>query len=446
MKNCRQFAFLTLLDIYKKGAYTDIALDRIFKNSEINEIDKGLICELVYGIIRKQRTLDALITQLSTKNAQQQPLYLKIILQIGLYQLRYLNQIPVSAAVNTSVELAKINKMPKLAGVVNGILRGYIRKSEIKDPLKLLQNEIEKLGILYSFPDWIIKIFLEQLGIEEAEKLCQWYNKTPTIDLRVNQHLQSLEEVEKQFIEHNIKVARINNLPYALRLTESSGKIEKLPGFHQGWFSVQDSSAQLVSYLLNPQPGEIIIDACAAPGGKTTHIAELIGDVGEIWGCDRYTKRIVKIEENIARLGLKSIKVQVGDSRELSQFTNLADRVLLDVPCSGLGTLHKRPDIRWRQTPEKIKEITQLQQELLTNTATWVKDGGVLVYATCTINKPENEEIIQSFLTQNPQWQIKPPSAHSPCANFVISPGWIKIWPHQYNMDGFFMVKLQKKG
>lgn len=446
MKNCRQFAYLALLEVYKKGAYTDIALNKILTENQINNLDKGLICELVYGIVRRQRTLDHLITQFSTKKAEDQPLFLRIILQIGLYQLRYLNQIPASAAVNTSVELAKINKLGKLSGVVNGILREYIRKSQLNDPLKLPKNEVEKIGILESFPNWMIENFIAQIGLENTLKLCQWYNQTPKIDLRVNILKTSLDDLEKHFLEQNIKVTRINNLPQGLRLDQGSGNIEKLPGFQQGWFTVQDSSAQLVSHFLDPQPGEVIIDACAAPGGKTTHIAELIGDDGEIWACDVYPKRLKKVQENCDRLGLKSIKIQTADSRKLSQFKGIGDRVLLDVPCSGLGTLHKRPDIRWRQTAEKIKEITQLQQELLENSATWVKKGGVLVYATCTINKAENEDIIEQFLEKNPQWEIEKPSFKIPYVNLVESEKWMKIWPHKYNMDGFFMVKLQKKG
>jgi 16S rRNA (cytosine967-C5)-methyltransferase len=446
MKNCRQFAYLALLEVYKKGAYTDIALNKILTENQINNIDKGLICELVYGIVRRQRTLDTLITQFSTKKAEDQPLFLKIILQIGLYQLRYLNQIPPSAAVNTSVELAKINKLGKLSGVVNGILREYIRKSQLNDPLKLPKNEVEKIGILESFPDWIVENFIIQTGLENTLELCHWYNQTPKIDLRVNILKTSLNDLEKHFLEQNIKVSRINNLPQGLRLDQGSGNIEKLPGFQQGWFTIQDSSAQLVSHFLDPQPGEVIIDTCAAPGGKTTHIAELIGDQGEIWACDIYPKRLKKVQENCDRLGLKSIKIQTGDSRQLSQFKGIGDRVLLDAPCSGLGTLHKRPDIRWRQTVEKIKEITKLQRELLENSATWVKKGGILVYATCTINQAENEDIINTFLTQNPQWEIKKPFFKIPCVNLVESEKWVKIWPHKYNMDGFFMVKLHKKG
>jgi 16S rRNA (cytosine967-C5)-methyltransferase len=444
MKNCRQFAYVALLEIYKKGAYTDIALNKILTTNKINPVDKGLICELVYGIVRRQRTLDYLISQFSPKKAEDQPLFLRIILQIGLYQLRYLTQIPPSAAVNTSVDLAKINKLGKLSGVVNGILRSYLRQSEVNDPLKLPDSPPERLGIMESFPNWIINNFIEQIGVTESEKLCHWYNQTPSLDLRVNPLKISLDELENKFLEANIKVSRVNSLPQALRLAEGSGNVENFPGFEQGWFSVQDSSAQLVTHFLNPQAGEVVIDACAAPGGKTTHIAELMGDEGEILACDIYPQRLKKLRENCDRLNLHSVKIEIGDSRTLTY--DKGDRLLLDVPCSGLGTLHKRPDIRWRQTPAKIQEITQLQQQLLENAAHWVKKNGVLVYATCTINKAENEDIIEKFLSNNPQWEIEKPPSNFPYVNLEESEPWIKIWPHKCNMDGFFMIKLHKKG
>jgi 16S rRNA (cytosine967-C5)-methyltransferase len=444
MSNPRQLAFLALREIERRGAYTDIALDRVFQNTSLNAQDRGLTCELVYGIVRRQRTLDQLINQIGKKKAHQQPADLRLIIHLGLYQLRYLDQIPPSAAVNTTVELAKENGFKPLAGVVNGILRQYLRlSSQATDILQLPEDLNQKLGILYSFPDWLIEMWVNQFGIEETEQLCQWFNQPPALDLRVNLLKSSLEEVKSALEAQSLEVSTLSPLPQALRLTGKVGAIEKLAGFEEGWWVLQDSSAQLVSHLLDPQAGEIIIDACAAPGGKTTHIAELMGDQGVIWGCDRYASRLKKLTKNIERLQLKSIKILVGDSRELSQFKNSADRVLLDAPCSGLGTLHKRPDLRWKQTPSKIQELTQLQSELLQETANWVKTGGVLVYATCTLNHMENEAIIQTFLHKHPLWHIVSPSL-SWMSKYATKEGWLKVLPHHHQMDGFFMVKLKK--
>ncbi|HLO84463.1 MAG TPA: 16S rRNA (cytosine(967)-C(5))-methyltransferase [Nostocaceae cyanobacterium] len=443
-KNPRQLAFIALKDVHK-GAFVDVALDRVLKQFKLPDHDRRLITELVYGSVRRQRTLDALIDQLATKGSQEQPKDLRTILHLGFYQLRYQERIPASAAVNTTVQLAKENGFPGLSGFVNGLLRQYIRIAEQSpDPLQLPENQVERLGILHSFPNWIIEVWLAQLGFTETEKLCEWMNQTPTIDLRINPLQISLEEVESAFKLAGVLVRRIPNLPQGLRLIGNTGPIKDLPGFSAGWWTIQDSSAQLVGHLLDPQPGEVVIDACAAPGGKTTHIAELMQDKGKIWACDRTPSRLRKLQENAQRLQLKSIHICTGDSRQLNQFKNTADRLLLDAPCSGLGTLHRHADARWRQTPESVQELAQLQKELLSHTATFVKLGGILVYATCTLHPAENEQVISEFLATNPHWQIEPPHLDLPEPVSNTSAGWLKVWPHQQDMDGFFMVRLRK--
>jgi 16S rRNA (cytosine967-C5)-methyltransferase len=342
MDNPRQLAYIALRDIHRQGAYTDIALDRVLRSAQLKSADsgasqerspdRGLVTELVYGSVRRQRTLDALIDQLGKKKAHQQPPEFRTILHIGLYQLRYQERIPASAAVNTTVELAKENGFKGLAGVVNGLLRQYERLAASADPLQLPMEPIERLGVLHSFPDWMIQMWVEQLGIEETEQLCEWLNHSPAIDLRVNPRRTSIEEVEAAMQVAGVDVRRVPPLPQALRVLGGTGTIQKLPGFNEGWWTVQDSSAQLVSHLLDPQVGEVVIDACAAPGGKTTHIGELIGDEGKIWACDRAASRLRKLRENTQRLQLRSIQICTGDSRNFSQFTNSADRVLLDAP------------------------------------------------------------------------------------------------------------------
>ena len=193
--------------------------------------------------------------------------------------------------------------------------------------------------------------------------------------------------------------------------------------------------------MLDPKPGDVVIDACAAPGGKTTHIAELMGDEGKIWACDQTASRLRKLKENAQRLHLQSIHTYMGDSRNLPQFSQTADCVLLDAPCSGLGTMHRHADARWRQTPNSVQELCQLQKQLLSHNATFVKAGGVLVYATCTLHPEENEQVISEFLAVNPHWQIEP----HPFELFNhTTPGCLKVWPHQQDMDGFFMVRLKK--
>ncbi|KJH72482.1 16S rRNA (cytosine(967)-C(5))-methyltransferase [Aliterella atlantica] len=444
MKDSRQLAFIALYAVHK-GAYADVALDRALSNTELNTSDRRLVTELVYGSTRRMRSLDALIDQLATKKAEKQPPNLRAILHLGFYQLRYLNHIPPSAAVNSTVELAKKNGFPGLTGFVNGLLRQYIRLSVAgNDPLKLPEDPVERLGILHSFPNWIVEVWLKEFGFEATEQLCIWFNQTPALDLRINPLLASTEQVETALQSTGITVNRVPHLPQALRLSGSTGAVQNLPGFSAGWWTVQDSSAQLVSHLLAPQPNEVVIDACAAPGGKTTHIAELMQDRGTIWACDRTASRLKKLKANCDRLQLHSIQICVGDSRNFTQFIDTADRVLLDVPCSGLGTLHRHADARWRQTPATIQELTALQSELLAQAAKYVKVGGILVYATCTLHPQENEGIIRPFLANNPHWQIEAPPADSPYVSFATKEGWIKVLPYTQQMDGFFMVRLKK--
>ncbi|MGB7521018.1 MAG: 16S rRNA (cytosine(967)-C(5))-methyltransferase RsmB, partial [Spirulinaceae cyanobacterium] len=317
----------------------------------------------------------------------------------------------------------------------------YIRlAAQTADPLQLPKDPLKRLGILHSFPDWIVQLWRFQLSLAETEELCIWFNQPPTIDLRVNILRTSIEEVELALKANNLAITRLASLPQALRITGGTGSVQKLSGFKEGWWTVQDSSAQLVSHILAPQPGETIIDACAAPGGKTTHIAELMADQGKIWACDRAVKRLKKVTENTQRLRLNSISLCPGDSRSFEQFEQVADRVLVDAPCSGLGTLHRRPDLRWRQTPQKVQDLTLLQGQIIEGAAKWVKPGGILVYATCTLNSSENEAVIDSFLSSHPNWEIEPPAN-----NFLATPrGWLKIWPHRQEQDGFFMVKLRQ--
>lgn len=441
-QNPRQLAFLALRSIHG-GAFADIALDRVLHQADINPNDRRLTTELVYGSVRRQRTLDTLIDQFAKKTAHQQPPDLRLILHLGLYQLRYLNHIPAAAAVDTTVELAKTNGFRGLAGFVNGLLRQYVRQSVDQDCLVLPNDPVQRIGVQHSYPDWIVRLWLEQFQQPDTEQLCEWFNRAPAIDLRINPLKTSLEQVEAAMQSANINISRLA-LPQALRLPQGVGSIQNLPGFDPGWWTVQDSSAQLVSHLLDPQPGEFVIDACAAPGGKTTHIAELMQDQGTIWACDRYASRLKKLKDTMARLQLNSIQLCAQDSRQIDQFTGQGDRVLLDAPCSGLGTLHRHADARWRQTPASVQELIQLQTELLRHVATWVKPQGSLVYATCTLNNQENEAIVQQFLQDHPQWAIEPPESDNPTARFAQPQGWLKVLPHQQNMDGFFMVRLRQ--
>ncbi len=422
----------------RQDAFANIALDRVLAKARAQEVDRHLATELVYGIVRHQRTLDSLIEQFGRRSASQQPPALRRILQIGFYQLRYLDRIPASAAVNTTVELAHRCQLGRLSKVANGILRTYLRTPKDK-VLPRHDNPVTDLALRYSYPDWLVELWIDRLGGEEAETLCAWFNRPPAIDLRVNRLQTSVDRVRAALQSVSVEAQPLGDIPGSLRLNGHVGAIANLPGFAEGHWSVQDASAQQVAQLLNPKPGEIVIDCCAAPGGKTTHIAELMGDRGTVWALDRHAGRLERVNVNARRLQLNCIQTRAVDLAaesplpdELPQ-AGSCDRVLVDAPCSGLGTLHRHADARWRQKPEKIAELTQLQAKILDRAATWVKPNGAMVYSTCTTHPEENRQQVERFLSHHPDWRIDP----------AVEPQ--QIWPHRSDRDGFYMARLCKQ-
>ncbi len=450
MPNARQLALDALAQI-ERDVFSDAALDSTLGQTSLDGRDRRFVTELVYGVTRRRRTLDALIDQLSRKRSRH-PVKLQLILRLGLYQLRYLNHVPASAAVNTSVDLAKRNGLRGLSGLVNGVLRQYGRLEAQGDPLVLPDDPVAKLAVQHSYPDWIVALWADAVGLEETAQLCAWFNQPPALDLRINSLKATRPDVSAALSAAGVD-HRLLPLPQAIRLT-SSQRVPALPGFEAGGWSVQDSSAQLVGHCLAPQPGETIVDACAAPGGKATHAAELMGDgasgpsgrPGVVWACDRSAKRLERLQDNQARLGLTSLQIKVADARELS--FEAVDRVLIDAPCSGLGTLHRHADARWRQTPETVAGLAQLQQALLSRAAAWVKPGGVMVYATCTLHPMENEQVVQQFLERQEDWALDPielQGVEDDLQSQWRSPeGWLKLWPHREQMDGFFVARLRR--
>ena len=434
----RQIAFWALKAVHE-GTYADVALNRVLRHP-LSDVERRLATELLYGCTRRQRTLDALIDQFAKKPAHQQPPDLRTLLHLGLYQLRYLGQIPVSAAVNTTVELAKQNGLSGLSGFMNGLLRGYVRASESDDPLALPTNLIQRLGVQHSYPDWIIEVWLSQISESETELLCQYLNQPPALDLRINPLKTTCAAVQERLEAAGIEVEPLAHLPQALRVQDNAGPIPQMPGFQEGWWTVQDASAQLVSHVLDPQPGAVVVDICAAPGGKATHMAELMQGQGEIWACDRTASRLRKLDQNLKRLAIANVHQWTGDSRHLPAEIPPADALLIDAPCSGLGTLHRHADARWQQNPSKVEDLNKLQTELLEASIKQVKPGGAIVYATCTLHSDENERIVQSFLDRHPGWRLETPT--HPLAQSAQNQGWIKVWPHRQGMDGFFVAKV----
>ncbi len=395
-----------VLQAVSSGAYADVALDRVVKKYSFKEIDRKLLTELSYGAIRQRKLLDCWINHLAKVEALKQPPLLRWLLHVGLYQILKMERIPFSAAVDTTVELAKNNKLSKLAPVVNAILRKTIRTLELGKGLPKPSTLVTQLAQRHSLPDWLVKELISWRGEQGAETFAKASNQLPSFDLRVNRRRTTLHDLQLEFQSAEILNLPIRECQYGLEVLTGLGDLTKWPGYEQGKWSVQDRSSQWIAPLLEAQPGERILDACAAPGSKTTHIAELINDQGEIWAVDRNLKRLNRVSQSARRLGLKSLNYLVADSSSLldkkKEWKGYFQRILLDAPCSGLGTLARNPDARWRMSPAKIYDLVQLQEKLLEGVIPLLSVGGRLVYSTCTIHPKENSLQVNKFISITP--------------------------------------------
>lgn len=432
-----------VLQAVAAGAYADGALERELQKAALTPADRGLATELAYGAIRQRRLLDAWLDRLGKVPAARQPPKLRWLLHLGLYQLLATERVPASAAVSTTVELAKRGGLAKLAPVVNGLLRACLRQRQAGQDLVLPADPSVALAIRRSLPDWLASELLRWLPPERAEAFGVAANTPPPLDLRVNLLRSSREAVLAALAAAGVAAEPLADLAAGLTLTGRSGDLRQLPGYAEGHWCVQDRAAQRIAPLLDPQPGERILDACAAPGGKSTHLAELMGDRGLVLALDRGEARLQRLRRNQQRLGLSCIEPRVGDAASWS--VSLAaeagerngagllpfDRILVDAPCSGLGTLARHADARWRLEPAAIDGLVALQRQLLEGLMPLLKPGGRLVYATCTVHPRENGELIEGFLAAHPGW--------------LLLESW-QLWPQPGAGDGFFAAALQAPG
>ena len=416
------------------GSFADVALERIFNLYSFKSIDKALITELSYGAIRQRYYLDCWIDHLGKVPAKKQPPLLRWLLHLGLYQVLKMKRIPPAAAINTTVELAKTHHLKKLAPVVNGILRSALRSKERGLLLPKSNNPSLELAKNESLPVWLAEELIAWKGVEHAQQIAKAFNSVSPIDIRVNKLRADLKDVKELFDTCGIQNQLIPNCPYGLEVRAGVGEPRKWPGYEEGKWSVQDRSSQLIAPLLGPLPGEKILDACAAPGGKSTHIAELINNEGNLWSVDRSSRRSKKILANSERLGTKCLQILVADSNELllkkPDWKGFFDRILIDAPCSGLGTLARHPDARWRMNQDNIQQLVSVQSQLLNSLAPLLKNGGKLVYSTCTIHPEENSHQIKNFLQSKSEFLLEYEK---------------QIWPGEGdNGDGFYIAVLNK--
>ncbi len=447
MINARGLAYRILLHLDRKASHPDRlvrgAMDRY---GGLEDRERALLTELVYGVVRWQGRLDWHIDQLSRVKPDRIAPPVRILLRLALYQILFLDRIPAHAAVNEAVKIARATQPPFLTGFVNGILREAIRVGEDWKWPSMTENPAEYLAVTTSHPLWVAQRSIHELGFEEATRFLSTNNEVAPLVFRVNTMKTTAEQMAAKLRDIGIPGGPSPFLPDSIRVTGPRMDPFRLPGFRAGWFQVQDEASQLVSHILAPRPGERILDLCAGFGVKTTHVGILMGNEGEIVALDEAAWKLEELRENACRQGIDIIRVHPGDALQIQPARlGTFDRILLDAPCSGFGTLRRNPDIRWRRHVKDPYRFSLLQQKLLRHAALFVKEGGILVYATCTTFAEENEAVATQFLRTHPGWMpvpvedSLPEECHSLCEN-----GCFRSWPHRHAIDGFFAAKFQR--
>lgn len=436
----REIAFEALKNIYENGAYSNLEVNRILKNKDPRE--KKLATELIYGVLEKKYALKHIINKFSTKPYEELEIEVKIVLELGIYQILYLRGVKNFAAVSESVNLVKIyNK--NATGFVNAVLRNVLR-SDFKKLFSDIKNPKTKLATEYSYEEWIIEELIQSKGEEFTQDLLFELDLRPEIYIRVNLNITTKQKLKEILKNQDIECFDVPGFEEALRV-RGLKDIENMESFKLGLFSIQDISSMLVARVMDPCEGELVLDACSAPGGKAMHMAEFAFDEAQIVARDVHEHKIMLLESYKKRLGLENVKIELADaSVKRDEDIKRFDKVLVDAPCSGFGIIKRKPEIKYK-AKEDIEGLKDIQMKILKNNAKYVKDGGLLVYSTCTIREEENLGLIFEFLRENKEFKLEP------ITEINIDPqdqqrGYLKIYPHIHGMDGFFIAKLRKVG
>ncbi|MFQ5455436.1 MAG: 16S rRNA (cytosine(967)-C(5))-methyltransferase RsmB [Nitrospirota bacterium] len=452
-KDERKIALDILCRIDTKGRFADILFDEISERKELTGQSNAFIRELVYGILRIRGNIDWRIEKLSQRNIKRLSPKVRNILRLGIYQLLFMNNVPPFAAVNETVNLTIPYGGKRLRNFVNALLRkvaeeqGDIRYQEITS------EPSEYISVKYSHPEWMVKRWIKIFGTDKTISLCKDNNTIPPITLRTNTILTNRERLVNNIKDEVNDLYYCNISPVGL-IIKPDLSIKDITSYKKGWFYVQDEGSQLVSFILDPQPGEKILDICAAPGGKTTQIAELMKNQGEIIAADINQNRISTLRENIKRLKIDIIRICQGDAAS-SDITGVRnpdigekrfDRILVDAPCSGLGILRRHPEGKWQKKEPIIKRYKDIQYKILNRAASLLKSGGIIVYSTCTIEREENEDQIERFLTEHPEFNIEEVRQFLPLkGEGLIKEGlFLSTINNRWRMDNIFAARLIK--
>ena len=438
--NARTKIIDVLTRVDTRQAYTDKLLDKELDN--FSDTDRSLITEVVNGALRWRFRLDWFLRQLYVGEFDNLIPDVKNNLRSSIYQLVYLDRVPAYAVLNEAVEISKKKYNQKTANLVNAILRNYLRQAKKLEYVEMQLGFAERLAVSYSHPQWLIQRWIERWGVDHTIALCQANNERPTISVRVNRLKTSLEEFIPRLQEFGIEFEQHADFPEFFRIA-SFKDFRKLNFIESGLVSVQDISTNIPVRLLQPQPGERVLDMCAAPGGKSGYIGEMMQGEGTLVAMEKHHNRSKLLKENLERLGVQNFSVITADALEMP-FDGNFDKILLDAPCTGFGVLSKRVDLKWKRTEVDIKNMSKLQGELLDAAAQILVPGGAIVYSTCTIEYDENEGVVEAFLERHPEFELEVLTSKIPTP-YLWENNVVRTFPHQHKMDGSFAVCLKKK-
>ena len=441
---------LTILNRLEHSHHTlDGILDPIIEaGPNFTRRDRNFIYALTHGTLRWQGRLDWMLDQVSKTPIQKMDPKVRNVLRLGLFQILFMDRVPASAAVNTAVNLARMLAGPKVTGFVNAVLRNAIRRRETISFPDATHNPVAALAARMSFPSWMIKRWIEQMGHDETLAMCKAINTIAPLTLRTNTLTTDRQTLATLLQAGDEDPQPTPFSPLGLRLNRTNRSVPDLPGFRGGGFQVQDEAAQLVTFLLDPNPGERVLDACAGLGGKTGHISQQMKNIGHITAVDYRSTKLSRLDQEMQRLKITIVSPKNVDLNNSSAMARLGmfDRILVDAPCSGLGVLRRHPDTKWRHTTHTFSKMANRQLQLLNNLAPLVKPGGILVYAVCSTEIEENEMVIKRFLNNHLNFIVSPaaPFLPSTARRLVTPDGYFRTLVHRHQMDGFFAARFRK--
>lgn len=445
--NGRELVLDILLDVDKNGSYSHLAIHKTLKQYQyLDKQTRAFITRLSEGTIEYRLQLDYILNQFSKIKVNKMKPIIRNILRMSLYQLRFMSGVPDSAVCNEAVALTKKRGFQKLSGFVNGNLRNIIRNKDAIVWPNPQQNPIQALSVQYSMPEWIVEEWMEAYGIEQTERILTAILADTDTVIRCNESKITKEELKKKLEEEGVCVADGNYVENALKIS-GYNYLGRLKAFKEGNFVIQDESSMLVGLIADFKEGDQIIDVCASPGGKSFHAADLLMNSGHVIARDLTAYKVELMEENQERLKFQNITIEQQDALEFVEADlESADVVLADLPCSGLGIMARKNDIKYRITKEQQRELSKLQREILSVVNQYVKPGGVLIYSTCTINPEENEKNVEWFISQYPfELETIDPFLIKELQSETTKKGYLQLFPGIHQCDGFFIARLRRK-